>query len=331
MAKPVISIIGLGLVGTSLGLALQREPGNFEIVGHDRNQENTQQARRINAVQRSEWNLHSAFEPAEMVIFTVPLSELRDLLPHLREDLKSGALVFVISDVIQPALELVAAHLPPQTHVVAGHPILTGVGGALVPRADLFDETIFCLAAAVDTDPQAMQLGSDLVERVGAKPHFVDAQEHDGVIAGVEQLPQLMAAMLVQMNVSASGWREGKRLAGRTFAQASELGDNAAQLFDAWQSNRANLLVRLEQLRRTAAAWQELLNTPPDANGKHPLLGMLEVTVEERLRWEGQAMLKQWDETLKPEKVEGRSVFQQMFFGGLMGRRANPDERKDRS
>jgi prephenate dehydrogenase len=330
MAKPIISIIGLGLVGTSLGLALQRQPGDFEVVGHDKDAELTQAARRQGAVQRTEWNLHSAYERAEMIIFAVPLSELRELLTHLRDDLQPGALVFITSDVIQPALQLARDGLPPQTHVVAGHPVLTGVGGALTPRADLFDEITFCIASSVETDPQAMQLASDLVERVGAKPLFVDAQEHDGIIAGVEQLPQLLAALLTGMNVSSPGWREGQRLAGRTFAQSTELGDNAAQLADAWLSNQANLLLRVDQVQQALATWRAWLATPADATGQHPLRTALAGVVEERLRWEGQAMLKQWDDgPPKSEQPAARGMFQQMFLGGLMGRRGNQTDRKN--
>ncbi|RIK32208.1 MAG: hypothetical protein DCC55_36385 [Chloroflexi bacterium] len=331
MAKPIITIIGLGLVGTSLGLALQREAGDFEIVGHDKNLDAAQQARKIGAVQRTEWNLHSAWEDAQLVFLAVPLSELRDLLHHLRDSLRAETLVFIAVDMIQPALQLAHELLPSRAHVVAGHPILTGVGGALTPRPDLFEEITFCLAAGVETEPQAMQMASDLVERVGAKALFVDAHEHDGLIAGVEQLPQLLAAALVQMSTRSTGWREGRRLAGRRFAQSTELGDNAAQLFDAWQSNRENLLLRLTQLRQTLADWQALLTAEADAEGKHPLLTSLEQVVHDRLEWEGQAMLKAWDEAPRSERVESRGMFQQMFFGGLMGRRGAQSERKDRS
>jgi prephenate dehydrogenase len=299
-------------------------------VGHDKNLDASQQARKLGAVQRTEWNLHSAWDDAQLVILAVPLSELSDLLGHLRDSLSTGALVFIAVDMIQPALDLARQLLPPRTHVVAGHPILTGVGGTLTPRPGLFDEITFCLAAGVETAPQAMQMASDLVERVGARPLFVDAHEHDGLIAGVEQLPQLVAAALVQMSTRSTGWREGRRLAGRRFAQSTELGDNAAQLFDAWQSNRENLLLRLTQLRQTLADWQELLSAEADAEGHHPLQTALEQVVHDRLEWEGQAMLKAWDEAPRSEKVESRNMFQQMFFGGLMGRRGAQDTRKEK-
>ena len=75
MAKPIITIIGLGVTGTSLGLALQRSEGNFEIVGHDKSPEASQQARQLGAVQRAEWNLHRACEGAELIVLATPIDQ----------------------------------------------------------------------------------------------------------------------------------------------------------------------------------------------------------------------------------------------------------------
>lgn len=322
MTKPTITIIGLGLTGTSLGLALQREPGNFTIVGHDKDSEATQRARKQNAVQRTEWNLHAACDNADMIILAVPLSELAELLGYIREDLKPETLIFASVNVLQPTIDLAAARLPQQAHFVAGHPILSGVGGPLQPRADLFQEITFCLAPGVDAQPTAVQLASDLVERVGAKPLFVDPVEHDGLTAGVEQLPQLLAAALMRLSASSTAWREGKRLAGRQFAQSTELEKSAAQLFSAWQSNRENLLLRLQQLQDELEGWERLLRATPVGEEKHPLLETLEQVVVERLTWEGQAILKRWDDPAPQASATeaGRGMFQQMFFGNLMGR-----------
>lgn len=322
MTKPTITIIGLGLTGASLGLALQREPGNFTVVGHDKDPEATQRARKTNAVQRTEWNLHAACDKADMIILAVPLSELAELLGYIREDLKPETLIFAAVNVLQPAIDLAAAHLPKQAHFVAGHPILSGVGGPLQQRADLFQEITFCLAPGVDAQPTAVQLASDLVERVGAKPLFVDPVEHDGITAGVEQLPQLLAAALMRLSASSTGWREGKRLAGRQFAQSTELDKSAAQLFSTWQSNRANLLLRLQQLQHELTEWQKLLSAPPSDDDKDPLLTILEQVVLDRLTWEGQAILKRWDDPAPQQSSAepGRSMFQQMFFGNLMGK-----------
>ena len=197
----------------------------------------------------------------------------------------------------------------------------------MTARADLFDEVTFCLAAGVDTQPDAMQLASDLVERVGASPFFVDPLEHDGLIAGVEQLPQLLAALLVQMNSNTSSWREGKRLAGRQFAQSTELVDNAQQLADAWLSNRENLLQRIDQLQQSLTDWRTLIASDAPADEAHPLVAVVEEVITARLQWEGQAMLKSWDDSTQSPRVETKGMMQQLFFGGLMGRRDRSKEK----
>lgn len=330
MAKPKITIIGLGIIGTSLGLGLQREPGNFEIVGHDKDAENTARARQLSAVQRTDWNLHNACEGAELILFTLSLTELEETLPHIREDLRPETLLFAVTNVMQPTIDLAAKQLPPETHFVVGHPILTGIGAPLTARADLFDEVTFGLAPGQHTDPSAVQLASDFVERLGAKPLFVDAREHDGIIAGVEHLPQLLAATLMRLSASGPGWREARRLAGRTFAQATELDGSASQLFGALLNNRENLLQRIDQLQQELATWRELLEQEAVAEEKHPLLTILEQVVEQRQLWEAQAFLKRWEDmtTTSNSTPEGRGMFRQMFFGNMGGRRT---DRKSKS
>lgn len=323
MAKPIIAIIGLGLTGASLGLGLQRTPGNFEIVGHDKNPETAQQARKLGAVQRTEWNLHAACERADMIVLAVPLGALEELFTHIGEDIKPNTLIFAIVNVMQPAVALAAAHLAGHTHFVVGHPILTGVGSALSIRADLFDEVTFCLASGPGTEANAIQLASDFVERMGAKALFVDIQEHDGIMAGVELLPQMVAAAQVRMNTAAASWRETRRLAGRQFAQSTQLDHSAEHLFSALQSNRDNLLLRIDQLQRELAEWRKLLSAEPEPGQPHPLLAALEETAQARLEWEAQAMLKNWDAMPAPEIPQSQGTIRQLFFGNLMGKSRN--------
>jgi prephenate dehydrogenase len=336
MAKPVISIIGLGTVGASLGLGLQREPGNFELVGHDRSPETAQSARKAGSVQRVEWNLFRATEGAELIILAVPLNELDETLKLLGEEMKPGTLVFALNPLLQPAIKLGERHLPAGVHFVAGHPILSGVGSENSVRADLLEKAVFALAAGLKTDPGAVQLASDFVERVGATPLFVDALEHDGIIAGVEQLPQLMGAALMRNAVASPGWREARRLAGSAFAATTDVGDNAAAIYEALRANRENLLVRIRQMQQELGQWATLLEAelPVEEEGKaakDPLLTALELVVQERITWEGQSLRKEWDETPAAAQgtTEASGFFRQMFLGNFMGKRNEPGKRND--
>lgn len=346
MAKPIITIIGLGLVGASMGLGLQREAGNFEIVGHDRQPEIAQEARRLGAVQRVEWNLFNACEGAELILLSVPIPELETLLPLLADELKPGTLLLAIGNLLQPAIASADKHLPAGVHFVASHPIVTSSGTTSNARGDLFDKAVFALAPGVNTDPDALQLASDFVERVGATPLFVDALEHDGVIAGVEQLPMLLAAVMMRFNSHGAGWREARRLAGRHFASATDVGGDATALYAALQANKSSVLMKLESLRQELAEWQEWLEydvpaTPsvvtdgtatsgtksPESNQggakeaedkESPLLAALVDAVQARQSWEAQAVLKNWEEQAPaPAGTESSGFLRQMFLGGL--------------
>ena len=326
MAKPIISIIGMGTIGTSIGLGLQREDGNFEIVGHDKEPEASMAARKAGAIQRSDWNLHGACEGADLVVVTIPLGELDGLFDLIAEDLKPGCLVLTLGHVMQLALEIGRSKVPDNVHYVVGHPILSGVGSTLSARADLFDEVTFCLATSVDTNPDALQLASDFVERIGATAFFIDATEHDGIIAGVEQLPQLLAATLLDVSRLTPSWAEGKRLAGRRFAQSTELGASAQQLSAAWRSNRASLLQRIDQLRTELDTWRELVAAEPISDEEDALLAALTGVEKARNRWIAQADLKNWDEVAEPDDDESSpGMFRQLFFGNLGRRRGRAD------
>lgn len=317
MAKSRIAIIGLGLTGSSLGAAIQREPLDFEVVGHDREPEAAAAAKRMGAVQRTEWNLHNACNQASLVIAATPVQELPELLEQIHEDLSEGAVIFAISDVMQPVLDFARRVLPPHIHFVVGHPIYTGLGSVLEPRADLFEEIQFAIGADVTTDPGAVELVNNLVARAGATPLYVDVLEHDGIISMVEHLPRLMGAALMQACSSNASWRDSKKLAGAVFAKSTDIGTNGKELARTVFVNRENVLRSLDTLEAVLKEWRAVLAAEDEAR----LSAVLATAADERLRWESQARLKDWDKVIDIPKEDQRGMFQQMFFGGFMGNR----------
>jgi prephenate dehydrogenase len=334
MPKPVITILGLGTLGSSLGLALQRAAAQAEIVGHDKEPEATQAARKHNYVQRVEWNLHSACEPASLIVLAMPLGEIGATLDLIREDLQPNTLVLVLADVLAPAAQLLAEKLGTAAgrgHAIVGHPIVNGVNGPLTPRADMFDKTVFVVAAGANTEPSALELAANFVESIGAQPLFMDPIEHDGLIAGVEQLPQLLGLATVHMLAAAPGWTEARRLAGRTFAQATDSGRSAANLYAAMYGNRANLLARIEQFERELRAWKQWLLAEQSADTReadedvHPLQAAIADSQSERARWETQAQLQDWTQAGPAvEDTPAPGLLRQMFLGNLGGSKKRP-------
>lgn len=330
MAKPIITIIGLGVTGTSLGLGLQRSEGNFEIVGHDKDPEANAQARQLNAVQRAEWNLHRACEGSELIVLATPIDQADELLPHIAEDLQPNTLLLALGSLLNPLIETISKTIPNHRYAVVGRPVVTAIGSLPSARADLYEGSTFALATSPNTEAAALELASNFVSRIGATPLFVDAQEHDGMMAGVEQLPQLLAALLMASNSRTISWRESQRLAGRAFAQASDVSMNPAGMAESFRTNSSNLIQRIEQLQRELTRWRAMLAAEPAAGGKDDLLEELVAASQARIAWESHVTMKRWD-TEPPSPVEAKAnqgMLRQMLLGGLGGRRGDAKNRK---
>ncbi len=322
MTKAKITIIGLDLLGQSLGLALKQSDGDFILVGHDPDPDATRSAKRAGAVDRTEWNLHNACDEASLLITTTPLQELEELLRQVQEDLAPGAVIVAVTDVLGPAQEIARRALS-GGHFVAIHPVLTQVGELLAPSGQLFQGAQICIASSLETAPAALELINNLVGSLEAKPLYIDPTEHDGIISLLEQLPKLMGAALMQVSSQASGWRDGQKLAGRTFAHSTDVGEDAAALATALHANRLHLSRSLDALEEALAHWRGLLEQADRAALEE---GLAQV-VEQRRQWARNVELKEWEPPLTPPTEDQPGLFRQMFFGDLFrSRRREPEK-----
>lgn len=329
MANPRITLIGLGLTGSSLGLALMQSGSPLEIVGHDKEPAIAQEARKRNAVHRVEWNLYKACEGASMIVLALPLSEVGATLELLRGDIPPATMVLVLNSVFGPVLKLLSATLPTHANAVVGHAILNGVGGQLTPRADLFQKAIFCLAAGATTNPDALQLASDFAESAGAQPLYVDPDEHDGIAAEVDALPRLLGAALFHMAAGAPGWREAQRIAGVAFTRMTQPDRSAAGLYAELTANRANVLQRLDQLMAELATWRQWVANEAPNGATHPLSVALTDVEAGRLAWEGHALAHDWEPAAdRPAQEEGGGMLRQLFLGSWFGKKPGDGEKR---
>jgi prephenate dehydrogenase len=229
MAQLHIAIIGLGAIGSSIGLALRQPnerkegaPSEYHLVGHDKNPEASRQAHKAGVVQKTEWNLISACEGADVIILALPLMAIRDTLkaiaPYLRADCVITDTATVKSVVLQWANEI----LPETVHFVGGNPIVaTAASGIAGARVDLFEGANWCLTTTARSAPAAIERLTGIITRIGAKPYFVDAVEHDGLLAATDHLPLALAATLLRQVAASPSFREMSKVGGRTLAQVT--------------------------------------------------------------------------------------------------------------
>ncbi len=322
MAELKACIVGLGETGISLGLALQAAQASFQVMGHDRDRSRMALAQRLKAVDKTAWNIHKAVEPADLVILAVPQGELATMLPLLEETFRPRSLVLILGSALAPAQALASAHIPAEVSYVLGHPILTGIKAPLTERADLFQEGLFCLVPGPETSAEALQIAHNLIEHIGGTPHYLDAAEHDGLIAGVEHVAHLLAAAYMHSAAMGTGWQDARKLAGRVFYHATDMTRSPEQLGATLWANREYVQTWLQILQRELTAWQALLQ----AEDMEPLLDQTAQVHAARQKWVGEAALQDWSEAIVPdESATSGNIMRQMFLGNLGRRRRLPD------
>ncbi|MCU0508628.1 MAG: prephenate dehydrogenase/arogenate dehydrogenase family protein [Anaerolineae bacterium] len=317
-----IAIVGLGLVGQSIGLALRRYPEKVTVVGHDPSPDLSSKAKRAGAVERAEWNLINAVINADRIVLALPLNEIRATLEAIKQDLQPGCVIVDTADVKAPVMQWAAEILPPEVHFVGGHPIL--LTDALEPdaaRADLFDGKLFCLTPDARTDAAGVRLAADIAEAIGAKPYFMDAQEHDGLAAGAQNLPALLAAALMAVTTGSPGWKEMRKLAGNQYYAGTLLvaGSGKQVAADAL-ANRENTVHWLDAVMAELQSYKaQLLAGDAEEMAKDVDRGLAAGK-----SWLNAAVSGQWEIDGIPPTPQMGMGMRELFFGRLGKPRERP-------
>lgn len=319
MAKMRIAIIGLGLIGGSIGLALKKSKLDLEIVGHDKDPGVAGRAQKRGAVDKTEWNLINACQRAALIVLALPLDAIADTLAALRAHLQPGTLITDTATSKVPVLEW-AKQLPAGVEFIGGDPVLDKnrvIEGHGIDAADaaLFDGATYCLVPAVTASSQAIDTLNGFVNVLGAQPYFIEAAEHDGLMAGVQHLPALLATAYAASIVQQQGWRERGKLAGANFRALTDLvpADKSTA--------REQFIAHRDDLTRWLDLHIAKLNELRDALARQDAT-TLEATVQtiadERARWLSGKL--ESDGMPRPEMETIQHQTARLFLGGLAER-----------
>jgi prephenate dehydrogenase len=326
MSKPRISIVGLGLVGSSMGLALREADVASSVVGHDKERNVGIRAEKLGAVDRADWNLVSACEGSDLVILAIPAIGIEATLRAIGPYLRPGCVVMDTALLKTPILALAEDILPEQVHFVGGNPILDPLAekqeGLEAARADLFHNGLFCVVPSPSSDSAAVKLVTDLVSILGARPLFFDPAEHDGQLAAVEHLPAILALALLETMIQQPTWRELRKVAGPTFGRSTQLAmTDPAPLSDVCVSNRENVVRWIDAFSASLASVRKCLvdNQPEELNER------FRAALEERNKWIVDQTAGQWNEGPRPE-MPSRATMLEGLFGTLWRKRSTTKE-----
>ena len=251
-------IIGLGALGSSIGLALRAQKTWADVTGFDASARVQNEAKRQGAIREGTSDIPDLLSDADIVVLAMPSQAVLDFLREYGFGLRAGTVVTDLASSKQAIIEAAQHYVPPRSGFVGGHPLVNCPTGIEQASAALFRDRLWCLAAATGTPGDRLETVNALVDAVGARAYFVDAAEHDSWVAGVEGLPRIVAAALARVCGGSDAWRELARVSGLPFDRAvSAATDPAQEAQGLALTNGAALVSWLDRLLAELDTWRE--------------------------------------------------------------------------
>ncbi len=250
-----VGIVGLGLIGASIGLACKRRQAAKEILGHDIRRTNAKTALERGAIDKSAPLARIA--ECDLVFIAVPPQAVVSCLESL-EALRSDGLVATdCAGVKKKIAAWVAGRRSRRTWIVPGHPMAgTERQGPASADADMFSAKPWIFTPLEDTPEEVVQRLASAVRSLGARPVLMDADAHDEQAALLSHLPHFVAAALVLS-------MKGKKLsfpAGTSWSGATRVAGSNPELWSQISTiNRVEILEALDGFGRSIAEAKAVL------------------------------------------------------------------------
>ena len=247
-----VAIVGVGLIGGSIGLAVKRRWPAVEVIGIDRRPV-LETARQLHVIDRGGEGLDCTAD-AELVILAAPVLQNTAALQELPRHM-NGAVITDVGSTKRAILD-VARTLPPALPCIGGHPLAgAAAGGVEAARPDLFTDRPWLLTRSASATDAALDALTTFVRGLRAVPRMIEAAEHDRLLAYLSHLPQLTVTALMHV-VGDHADAEGLALAGRGLHDTTRLAASPASPWrDIVASNGDNIGAAIDAL---IAALEEL-------------------------------------------------------------------------
>lgn len=216
-----VTIIGVGLLGGSAGLAIKAYDPSIVVAGVGRRMESLQAARQVGAIDSAHLRADEVVGTTDLVILATPVGafarHLLDILPHLRKATAVTDVGSTKSAVVRMAEQI----LGPGGPFVGSHPMAgSEQKGVAYARADLFAGATCIVTPTPRTPPRLTRRIERFWQMLGMRTLRMTPAEHDRAVAAISHLPHVLAGLLMMLpsqadlQVAATGFRDATRLAG---------------------------------------------------------------------------------------------------------------------
>jgi prephenate dehydrogenase len=241
-----IAVVGFGLMGASIALAVRRLWPSVLIVAVDR-KDVIETAMRMHAADVGADDLVMTAD-AQLVVLAAPVRANVEILSALAGHIPGDAIITDVGSTKRETVEA-AASLPARLAFIGGHPLAgAAVGGIEAARPDLFEGRPWILTPSEDSDGAAPEQLTTLIAALGAQVHVMSPDAHDVLVAYLSHLPQLAASALMHLVGERAG-AEGLALAGRGLRDTTRLASSPVEIWrDITASNRDNIGRAIDEL-----------------------------------------------------------------------------------
>lgn len=240
-----ISIIGLGLLGGSIGLTVSRAISNVKTAGYSHRAATRRKARKLAVVAEVFDDIKKSVSDADLVILATPICTFEETFRAIADALPEGCIVTDVGSTKVLPHQWAAKRLPRTVHYAGSHPIAgSEQRGVEFARDDLFDEALCILTTTPKTDKAAVQTLKKFWSALGCCVRIMTPAEHDRVFARVSHLPHIAAAALINVNDS-----ETLKYAGKGFIDTSRIASGPANIWaDVFATNVNNTIKGIDKL-----------------------------------------------------------------------------------
>lgn len=244
----IVAIVGVGLIGGSLGMALKSRRLAQTVIGVGRSQERLDMAVALGAIDTGMTDLDEAVRSADIVVLCTTVGHILETLPEALALVKPGALVTDVGST-KGAIVRAAAGV---ARFVGGHPMAgseqTGVEAA-TPL--LFEEATWAITPTDTTDPAAVTLLERFAQSVGATTLLLSPDAHDAMLAVTSPLPHVLASALMrQAFATQNRHTQTQQLTAGSFNDGTRVAASSPEIWrDVCLSNRDALLQALQAFR----------------------------------------------------------------------------------
>ena len=240
-----ISVIGLGLLGGSIGLTVSRAFAGVRTVGYSHRAVTRRKARKLAVVTEVIDDIKKSVSGADLVILATPICTFEEIFRVIADELPKGCIVTDVGSTKVLPHRWAAKRLPKNVRYVGAHPIAgSEQRGVEFARDDLFERALCILTTAPKTNKRAVQTLKRFWSALGCCVKLMTPAEHDKVFAGVSHLPHIAAAALINVNDS-----ETLKYAGKGFIDTSRIASGPANIWaDVFTTNVNNTVKGIDKL-----------------------------------------------------------------------------------